>query len=107
MAHKTSNTIQNILAYKNMRAMDKCDRSDIYQLTCPDCREKDTGQTGRSFRKRYTEHLQSFKYRNSNSIFAKHLRVSRHIFGPVERIMDTLHFVKTRNFTNSLETFDI
>jgi hypothetical protein len=89
-----------------MGATDKYDRGGIYQLTCPDCREKYTGRTGRSFRTRYTEHLQSFQYRNSNSIFAKHLHDSRHKFGPVERIMDTLHFVKIRNLTNSLETFD-
>jgi hypothetical protein len=104
-AHKTSNVIQNILAYKNMGAIYKCDRSGIYQLTCPDCRDKYIGQTARSFWKRYTEHIQSFKYRNSNSIFAKHLHDSRHSFGP--RIMDTVHFVKIRKLTNSLETFDI
>jgi hypothetical protein len=90
-----------------MGAIDKFDRSCIYQLTCPDCSEKYTGQDGRSFRKRYKEHLQSFKYRNSNLIFAKHLHITRHSLGPMERIMDTLHFVKAKKLTNSLETFYI
>jgi hypothetical protein len=45
-AHKISNAIQNILAYKNMGAIYKCGRSGIYQPICPDCRDKYIGQTG-------------------------------------------------------------
>jgi hypothetical protein len=43
-----------------MGKIDKSDRSGVYQLACPDCIEKYTGQTGRSFSNRYKEHLQSF-----------------------------------------------
>jgi hypothetical protein len=45
-AHQTSNAIPNILTYKNTGAIYKCDRSGIYQLICPDCRDKYIGQTG-------------------------------------------------------------
>jgi len=68
-------------------------------------RKKYIGQTGSSFCMRYNEHLQSFKYRNSNSTLAKHLHDTRHLFDPTEPVMDALHFVKKGNFTNSLQIF--
>ena len=40
----------------------KYDKSGIYQLTCPDCKMKYTGQTGRPFRIRLQEHFRDFKY---------------------------------------------
>ena len=88
IAHKTSNTIQKILAYKITGKIYKFNSSGIYQLNCQNCGKKYTGQTGGSF------HRRSFKYRNSNSTFAKHLYVTGHSFGLMEHIKDTLHFVK-------------
>jgi hypothetical protein len=52
IAHKTSNTIQKILAYKIMDKTDKFNRSGVYQLKCQNCGKKYTGQTGRSFCRR-------------------------------------------------------
>jgi hypothetical protein len=37
IAHKTSNTIQKIMAYKIMDKIDKFNRSGIYQLKCQNC----------------------------------------------------------------------
>jgi phosphoribosyl-dephospho-CoA transferase len=51
-ALKTSNTVQKILAYKNMGTIDKFNRSGIYQLKCQNCGKKFTGHIGRSFSKR-------------------------------------------------------
>jgi hypothetical protein len=45
------------LVNKNNGESYKFNRSSIYQLTCPDGSKKYTGQTGRSFHKRYNEHL--------------------------------------------------
>ena len=98
IAYKTSNTVGKIVAYKNMGETDKLNRTGIYQLTCPDCGKKYTGQTGRSFRKRCDEHFQSSKYKNPNHTFPKHLHGTGHSFGPMECIMDALHFVKKGKF---------
>jgi hypothetical protein len=45
------------LGDQNNGESDKFNRSDIYHLTSPDGGKKYNGQTGRSFLKRYNEHL--------------------------------------------------
>ena len=57
MSNLSVDISEEILANKNNGESDKFNRSGIYQLTCPDGGKKHTGQTGRSFRKRYNEHL--------------------------------------------------
>ena len=39
-------------------------------LSCPDCKKKYTGQTGRYFYQRYSEHMRDFKNGESKSNFA-------------------------------------
>jgi hypothetical protein len=68
----------------------------------PHCGKKYIGQIGRSIRRRSNEHLQSFKYPNSNSTFAKHLHDTGHSFGPMERIMDILYTLSRKE---NLEKF--
>lgn len=58
--HQRTGSIQNlgkVLACKIKGDESKYNRSGIYQLPCPDCEKKYTGQTGRSFRERYKEHF--------------------------------------------------
>jgi hypothetical protein len=63
--------LEEVLMNENNDESDKFNRSGIYQLTCPDGGKQYIGQTDRLFRKWYNEPLQSFKYLNSNSTFAK------------------------------------
>jgi len=72
----------------------KYEKSVIYQITCPTCSMKYTGQTGRSFYIRFREHLCDFKYGYGKSRFAQHLLENRHAIGPMEDIMDTIHFTR-------------
>jgi hypothetical protein len=46
----TENAIERRLATKHGTDHSKYDKSGIYQLTCPDCKMKYTGQTGRPFK---------------------------------------------------------
>jgi hypothetical protein len=46
----TNNTINNLLTAGHHTTKGKYDNSGIYQLTCPTCRKKYIGQTGRSFK---------------------------------------------------------
>jgi hypothetical protein len=78
ISYQTNKTIEKILAYENRSEVDKVNRGGVYQLTCQDCGKKYIGQIGSSFRNRYNEHLQSFKYQNSNATFAKPLRDTGH-----------------------------
>lgn len=98
VTYKTCNTIEKILACRNRSETNHFSRSGIYCLMCADCGQKYIGQTGRIFRKRYNEHLQTCKYQNSNSTFAKHLHD-----GPLERITDTLQFIEKGQLLNSLK----
>ena len=73
IGYKTNNTIQKPLTQTNTSASDKFDNCRIYQLTCLDCNKQYVGQTGRSFRTRYREHLRDFKYNSGNSKYEQHL----------------------------------
>jgi hypothetical protein len=68
---------------------------------------KYTGQTGRSFSTRFHEHVRDFKYRNGKSTFAQHLLENEHAIGPLEEIMETIHFTNKGRLMNTLEKFYI
>jgi hypothetical protein len=82
-----NNTLSNLLRVRRHSNRNKYN-SGIYQLTCPTCHRKYTGQTGRSFKTRFQEHFRDFKYRNNKSIFAQHLLENGHSIGPMEDIME-------------------
>ena len=42
------------------------------------------GQTGRSFRIRFSEHFRDFKYAYNKSKFAQHLLENNHSIGPID-----------------------
>jgi hypothetical protein len=64
IAYNTTNTIGNLLRQKQQyNKLDIHNKSGVYQLTCPDCNMKYIGQTGRSFQKRYQEHMRDYKYK--------------------------------------------
>jgi hypothetical protein len=50
IAFMTNNTIEKCLAIKQETPQNIHDRSGVYQLTCPECKMKYTGQTERPFR---------------------------------------------------------
>ena len=87
----TRNTIKRLLSTKPHPIQEQFDSSGVYQLSCPDCHMKYVGQTGRSFRIRFSEHFRYYKYNNSKSKFAKHLVDNKHSVGPISDIMKVLY----------------
>ena len=81
--------------------------SGVYQLTCPDCKMKYVGQTGRSFRIRFSEHFRDFKYAHNKSKFAQHLLKNTHSIGPIENIMRMLYSTKKGKLMDTMEGFYI
>jgi hypothetical protein len=61
------------------------------------------GQTGRLFCTRFQEQLRDFKYADGKSTFPQHLLENRHAIGPMEEIMDTIHFTSKGRLMNTLE----
>jgi hypothetical protein len=109
IAHNVNNTIGKILARKprNQESRQLYQQSGIYSLTCPDCHMKYTGQTGRSFQKRFREHFHDYKYNIRKSNSATHLLDHKHSIGPIFEIMDILHTTKKGRFMDTIEKFHI
>jgi hypothetical protein len=108
ITYKTPNTIGNLLCPQQHPVNDdNLNKSGIYQLTCPDCSMKYIGQTGRSFRKRYQEHLRDYKYRTGNSKFAQHLANHNHAFGPINKTLKVLKIVGKGAYMDTLEKYHI
>jgi len=104
-AFTTNTTIEKRLAGKQEAPQSKYDRSGVYQLTCPECKMKYTGQTGRPFRVRFQEHVRDFKYNNNRSKFTQHLVDNKHAIGNMEEIMEVTHMKKKGKMLDTLEGF--
>jgi hypothetical protein len=91
IAFTTDNTIEKLLTTKQKQERNKCEKSGIYQLTCPTCDKKYICQTGRPFKTRFQEHLRDFKYNNRKSKFAQHLLDEKHSMDKMVNIMDVIH----------------
>ena len=65
------------------------------------------GQTERSFRTRFREHLWDYRYKMGNSKFAQHLREHNHSFGPINSAMDILQVVGKGAMMDTLERYHV
>jgi hypothetical protein len=82
---KTKHLLSHTLNCKSANLSDnKFHGSGVYQLTYKECGNICTGQTGRSFKIRYIEHLRAFKYGISKFDFAQHAVDYGHCFGRME-----------------------
>ena len=68
---------------------------------------KYTGQTGRSFRTRFQEHLRDFKHGNGKSSFVQHLLENGHAIGPIQDIMSTIYITNKGRLMDTLEKYYI
>jgi len=108
IAFKTNNSIGKLLSHKfNHTYYNKLDNSGVYKLTCPNCKMKYIGQTGRSFRTRFKEHYRDFKYNNPKSKFAAHLLDNQHSMGKIDDIMEILHITKKGRKMDTIEKYHI
>jgi hypothetical protein len=71
------------------------------------CPKKYTGQTGRNFKTRYREHIQSIRLNNANSKYSQHILDTQHAYGPITDIMEVLQFEKKGQLINPWERFHI
>jgi hypothetical protein len=106
IAFCANNTIENLLTHIRPTP-DKFSLSGVYKLNCPDCNKAYVGQIGRPFNIRYNEHKLAFWNNSLASSFAKHLNEEAHSFGPINNIMQVLHYHKKGNQLNMFERFHI
>ena len=61
IAYSTNNTFEKLLTARHQQPKYKYERCGIYQITCPTCNMKYTGQTGRLFKICFQERFRDFK----------------------------------------------
>jgi hypothetical protein len=106
IGYKTTNTIKHLLKPRHERP-DIYNQSGIYQLQCGEWPLKYIGQTGRTFRVRYREHLNAIRINKQNSKFAQHILETGHDYDTIDQSMKVLHTEKKGPKLNKLQRFNI
>ena len=105
VAFTTDNRVERLLSTQHKQIQIKYDKCRNYQLTCPTCKMKYTGQTDRPFRVRFQEHFQDFKYGTNKSQFTQHLLGNRHFIGLMENVTETIQITNNDRMMDTLERF--
>ena len=103
----TTNNLGKLLNSRDDQKPDKHDINGVYQLKCPTCHKKCTGQTGRPFRVRFHEHYNDYKYANNKTKFAQHVLDEGNSFGFMTNIMDIIRIEKKGRMLDILEKYYI
>jgi hypothetical protein len=72
-----------------------------------DCPLKYIGQTGRTFKTRYKEHIQAIRNNNGNSGYSKHILNTGHTYKSVTDMMKVLKTQRKGKHLNALERYYI
>jgi hypothetical protein len=105
--YKMTNTIKHRLKPKGT-SKDTYNQNGIYQLQCSQCPLKYIGQTGRTFRVRYREHINAIRTnKQQNSKFAQHILETGHTYNTIDQSMKLLHIEKKGPKLNTLGRFYI
>ncbi len=100
----------NNAANKNTCTRNKYDNSGIYKIQCNDCSSFYIGQTGRSFKSRFKEHIQALKSNNTTSMkssYAEHLLQTNHSYTSMEVNMNILEIDRKGDSMNCKEDYHI
>lgn len=95
-------------AYNNQ--VKDINKSGIYQIKCSDCNKSYIGQTSRSFKKRFQEHIQALKSGNKTTMksnFAEHLIETRHEYKNIDENLEILEYERNKTKLNVKEDFHI
>jgi hypothetical protein len=79
----------------------------LHYMFRPDGPSSGESQTGRNFRTRYKEHIQSIRTNNANSRYAQHTLETQHSYGPLEDTMKIRHLDRKGKLMNTWERFHI
>ena len=105
-AFRTDNKLKNKIQHNTNNNTDKYNTSGIYKLKCTDCEKFYIGQTGRTFKQRYKEHIQALKSK-SESTYANHLLNTGHTHTDINTNMEILHIIPKSHKMNTIEQYEI
>jgi hypothetical protein len=104
-AFKTINNLKKHL-FPNQVTTDKYEKPGVYKLKCMDCTRQYIGQTGRSFKTKYKEHIRHIHNKRETSGYVQHILEAEHAFGKMSDIMEVIkierkgsHLIHWRIFT--------
>jgi hypothetical protein len=90
IAFRSTNTIKHLTKRKTDNTTPDYDKSEIYKLKCNTCHRSYIGQTKRSLKLRYQEHIRYIRNNNPQSAYALHILNNRHEYGPMHNTMELL-----------------
>jgi hypothetical protein len=76
-------------------------------LKCFSCEQNYIGQTGRSFKIRYNEHIRDIRFNKEKSKYASHILQFSHEYGPIDNTMNILKTLNKGIFLDVIERFHI
>lgn len=103
LAHKTNNKLEKLIKNRSNATLD----TGVYKLTCSDCQAFYLGQTGRSFKERFKEHVKSIGKINPESKFAQHINSTQHNYTNFETNLQVIHRMKKGDVLSRNEEFEI
>jgi hypothetical protein len=106
IAFRTNNTLKQHTNAKE-KTTDKYNICGVYQMRCKVCDLKYVGQTGRTFRTRYKEHIRGIKTNGQKSKFGQHILDATHNYDTIEKTIEILHIEKKGRMLNPLESYQI
>lgn len=108
VSFRTNNKLGSILKERKNNKVKKEDKTGVYQINCDNCPKYYIGQTTRSFKKRFKEHIPASSSNNSKSSFANHLINENHNYSNFDKNLEVLHVHnKKGSYLNCLEEFEI
>lgn len=107
VSFKTTNKLGSLLKERQQTDSTVYDKSGVYKLNCSDCPKYYIGQTSRSFKKRFREHIPKKTTGPQTSNFAEHLISLNHNYVNINSNMDVLHLSQDRSTINTYEEFEI
>ncbi|PNF43062.1 hypothetical protein B7P43_G02713 [Cryptotermes secundus] len=86
---------------------DKYNLSGVYQIQCANCPLKYVGQTGRTFKVRFREHIRDIKSNGQSSKVAQHALDTTHGYSTTDKILEVLYIGKKGRTLDTYERFHI
>lgn len=103
-AYKTTNKIEQKLKYTKHKPPND---TGVYRINCNDCNKFYVGQTGRSFEKRFKEHISDIQKTEPKSNFAQHIKSEKHTYTDYNSNLTILHRIRKGQTLNRLEELEI
>ena len=107
IAFRCNNTIAQLTKPPNVHKIPPHNNWGIYQLTCNSCKLSYLGQTSRSLKIRYQEHIRYIRNNNSQSAYAQHILCNQHECSMMNNLMTLLKPLNNPNVLTPYEQFYI